>query len=176
MATAGEGGQQREPLAGAASGKVGWVAGPDRHEHEQAHEEHRGSEVGRDRFAAVAEADRLATQPRLEPDQPDGRDRRPEQTGAGAVIADGQRRDAQDLEADDRRDRPMEPLDPGLRVVERRQQLPVAQRPVRAAQAGIGGAHDDADGDQQDGSPEGQRSELLEAGQGISWGPRVGRR
>ena len=46
-------------------------------------------------------------------------------------------------------DRPVDPLDPGLRVVERRDDLPVAERPVGAAEPGIGGAHDDADRDQQ---------------------------
>ena len=43
----------------------------------------------------------------------------------------------------------VDPLEPGLGVVERRQQLAVAQRPVRAAEPGFGGAHDDADRHEQ---------------------------
>ena len=35
-----------------------------------------------------------------------------------AVVAEGQDREPQDLEADDRRDRPVDPLDPGLRVAQ----------------------------------------------------------
>ena len=49
-------------------------------------------------------------------------------------------------------------------VVERRDELAVAERPVRAAQAGVGGAHDDADRDEQERRRDGRRGELLEAG------------
>ena len=84
------------------------------------------------------------------------------------MVADGQDGQAQDLEADDHGDRAVHPLDPRLRVVQRREQLAVAERPVRAAEPGIGGAHDDADDDQQDGGPEGHGGELLEAGQRVS--------
>ena len=48
-------------------------------------------------------------------------------------------------------------------VVERREELAVAERPVRAAEARIGGAHDDPDRDQPESGREGQRGELLEA-------------
>ena len=48
------------------------------------------------------------------------------------------------------RDVAVDPLDPGLRVVQRREELAVAERPVRAAEPGVGGADDDADRDQQD--------------------------
>ena len=88
------------------------------------------------------------------------------------MVDDGQHREPEDLDADDRGHRPMEPLDPGLRVVEGRDDLVVAERPIRTAQAGIRGADDDADRDQQDRGPERQRRELLEAGQRVSWGGR----
>ena len=61
------------------------------------------------------------------------------------------------------RDGPVDPLDPGLRVAERRDELAVAERPVGAAQPGIGGAHDDPDRDQPESGREGERGELLEA-------------
>ena len=61
----------------------GRVAGPDGHEDEQGDEQHRGREMGRDRLPAVAEADGLATEPGLEADEPDGRDRRPQERPAG---------------------------------------------------------------------------------------------
>ena len=61
------------------------------------------------------------------------------------------------------RDGAMDPLDPGLRVAERRDQLAVAERPVGAAEPGIGGADDDADRDQPESGREGERGELLEA-------------
>ena len=48
-------------------------------------------------------------------------------------------------------------------VVERREELAVAERPVGAAEPGIGGPHDHADRDQPEGGREGQRGELLEA-------------
>ena len=131
-------------------------------------------QVRRDRLPAVAEADGLAAEPRLEPDETDRRDGRPQQRRPVAMVTDRQDREAQDLEADDRRDGPVDPFDPRLRVVDRRQQLAVAERPVRAAETGIGGAHDDADDDQQDRGPERQRGELLEAGQWVSW--HAGRR
>ena len=79
------------------------------------------------------------------------------------VVLDGQNGHAYDLEADQRRDRAMDPFDPGLRVVKRREQLAVTERPVGAAQAGIGGAHDDPDRDQPESGREGERGELLEA-------------
>ena len=117
----------------------------------------------RDRLPAVAEADRLAPEPCLEPDQADRREGRPQDRPAVAVVADGEDRERQDLEADDDRDGPVDPFDPGLRVAERRDELAVAQRPVGAAEAGIGGADDDPDRDQPESGREGQRGELLEA-------------
>ena len=56
-------------------------------------------------------------------------------------------------------------------VVERRDQLAVAERPVGAAQPGIGGAHDDPDRDQPESGREGQRGELLEAVHGPPFYP-----
>ena len=82
------------------------------------------------------------------------------------------KRDAQDQEADDRGDRAVDPLPPGLGVVERRQELAVAQRPVRAAHAGAGGAHDDAHGHEQDRRDDRGDGDLLEAGHGRCGRPR----
>ena len=149
--------------------EAGREAGTDRHVDQQRHEQHRGGEMRRDRLPAVAEADRLASEPGLEPDEQHGRERWPEQRPPVAVVDPGERRQTEDLEADDRRQRPVHPLDPGLGVAQRRQQLAVAQRPVRAAETGVGGADDHADRDEQDRRREGRRGELLEAGQGVSW-------
>ena len=154
--------------------EAGRETGTHRQEHEQRDQQQGRGQVRRDRLPAVPEADGLAAEPRLEPDETDRRDGRPQQRRPVAMVTDRQDREAQDLEADDRRDGPVDPLDPRLRVVDRRQQLAVAERPVRAAETGIGGAHDDADDDQQDRGPERQRGELLEAGQRVSW--HAGRR
>ena len=58
----------------------------------------------------------------------------------------------------------MDPLDPGLRVVERREDLAVAERPIGAAEPRIGRADDDADRDEHERGQEGRAGELLEAG------------
>ena len=170
----GERGEKGKPLAAAPAREVGREAGPNRHVHEQRDQQHRRRQVGRDRLTGVAEADGLAPEPGLEADQGDGADGRPQQRAAVAMVDPGKDRQADDLEPDDRGDGPVGPLDPGLGIVERRQQLAVAQRPVGAAETGVRGADDHADRDQQDRGPEGPRGELLEAGQGISWGGAVG--
>jgi hypothetical protein len=80
----------------------------------------------RDRLPAVAEADGLPPEPCLEPDQTDRHEGRPQDRAAVTVVADGEDRERQDLEADDHCDGPMDPLDPGLGVAERRDQLVIA--------------------------------------------------
>ena len=100
------------------------------------------------------------------PTSSDGGERRPQDRAAVAVVAHGEDREAEDLEADDRGDRAVDPLDPGLRVVERRQELAVAERPVGAAQAGIGRPHDHADVTSRSVVDDGGSGELLEAGHG----------
>ncbi len=167
--------EQREPLARAPARQVRGETGPDRDVDEQGDEQHRGGQVRGDGLAAVPQAHGLAPEPRLEPDERDRSDRRPQQRPAIAMVDPGEDRQADDLEPDDRRDRPVYPLDPRLGVVERGEQLAVAQRPIRAAQAGVGGADDDADRDEQDRRPERPRGELLEAGHGVSWGGPAGR-
>ena len=94
--------EEGEPLARAAPADARRVARPDGQEDEQRDERQRGGQVRRDRFAAVAEADRLAPEPRLEADQPDRAEGRPQDRPAVAVVADGEDREAEDLEADDR--------------------------------------------------------------------------
>ena len=73
----------------AAAADAGRVTGPDREVDEQPDQQHRRGQVGRDRLAGVAEADRLATEPGLEADEHDGAQRRPEDASAGR---DGRRR------------------------------------------------------------------------------------
>ena len=79
------------------------------------------------------------------------------------MVTQGKDRETQDLEADDRRDRPVDPLDPRLEVARRREDLAVAERPVRTAQSGFGCPDDHADRDQPEGGRKGDRGELLEA-------------
>ena len=99
----------------APAGQVRRETGTDRDVDEQGDEQHRGGQMRRDRLAAVPEADGLAPEPRLEPDQHDRSDRRPQERAAIAMVDPGEDRQAEDLEADDRRDGPMDPLDPRLR-------------------------------------------------------------
>ncbi len=155
--------------AATTAGEAGREAGTHRQEHEQGDQQKRRGQVRRDRLPAVAETDGLAPEPGLEPDETDRRDGRPEERRLVAMITEGQDGEAQDLESDDRRDGPMDPLDPRLGVIDRWEQLAVAERPVGAAEPGVRGAHDDADDDQQDRGPERERGKLLEAGQWVSW-------
>ena len=60
----------------------------------------------------------------------------------------------------------MDPLDPGRRVVDGRQDLAVAERPVGAAEPGAGDAHDAAPDDEHVGRDGGQQGQLLEARHG----------
>ncbi len=83
-----------------------------------------------------------------------------------AMVLPGEERDAEDHEPDDRRDRAVDPLDPRLVVVERRDQLPVAQRPVGAAHAGIRRPDDHADRHEEHGHHDRREGELLESGHG----------
>src|SRR5262249_45041751 len=80
-----------------------------------------------------------------------------------AIVADGEDREREDLEADDDRDGAVDPLDPRLGIAQRRDDLAVAEGPVGTAEARVRGAHDDADRDQPESGREGQRGELLEA-------------
>ena len=141
----GERGEEREPLARAAALDLRRVERADRDVDEQPEERHRRREVRGHRLARVVEADGLATEPRLEADEQHRGDRRDEDRALVAMVLPGEERDAEDHEPDDRRDRAVDPLDPRLGVVERRDQLPVAQRPVGAAHAGIRRPDDHAD-------------------------------
>src|SRR5581483_4541627 len=88
----------------------------------------------------------------------------PEDRRAVAVVADRDVRLAEDEEADEGGDRPVGPFDPGLAVVRRREDLAVAERPVRAGDARAGRADDDADRDEEEGRGDGGGRELLVAG------------
>ena len=165
VATAAERREQREPLARAAPADACRVAGPDRDVDEQPDEA--SSRVAR---CAVTDSPELprrtVSRPShaWKPTSSDGRERRPQDRAAVAVVADGQDREAEDLEADEDRDAAVDPFDPGLGVVERRDDLAVAERPVGAAEAGIGGPDDDADRDQRERGHEGRQGKALEAG------------
>ena len=87
------------------------------------------------------------------------------------MVEERQDREPEDLEPDDDRDRAVDPLDPRLGVIQGRDQLTVTERPVGAAQPGIGGAHDDPDRDQPESGREGERGELLEAVHGPPFYP-----
>ena len=160
-----------EPLAGPATADPSRVAGTDRQEDQQPDEHESRGEVRRDGLPAVPEAHGLTPEPCLEPDEPDRGDRRPQDRSPIAMIEERQDGESDDLEPDDHGDRAVDPFDPGLGVVDRRDQLAVTERPVGATQPGIGGTHDDADRDQPESGREGQRGELLEAVHGASFYP-----
>ncbi len=164
-----EGGEQREALARAASRQAGRVSRPDEQERQEAGDGHRGGEMRRDRGPGVAEADGLPAQPGLEADQGHRAERRDEEAAAVAMVDDGEDRDREDHDADDRRDEAVDPLRPGLEV-ERRDDLPVAERPVRAAQPRARGPHDNADDHEGEGHGQRRRDELLEPGHRTSGG------
>jgi hypothetical protein len=156
--------QEGEALARPAAADVGGVEATGQDVDQQPEEGHRAGEVGRDRLAAVAEANGLLAQPGLEADQQDGHDPQPEERATVAMIAPGEDRQAQDQDAQDRGDVTVDPFQPRLEVAEGGHDLAVAQRPVGAAQARIGGSHDDPDRDQQEGRRDRHRRELLKPG------------
>ena len=162
-----ERGEDREPLAGTAPADAGREAGTDRDVDQQPDQGHRAwpgapsptprcCRGGPSRGRATPGTRRAAT----------ASERRPQDRRTVAVVAQGQDREPEDLEADDHRDVAMDPLDPCLGVVERREDLAVAERPVGAAEPGIGGAHDDPDRDQR------ERGQRGSPGQGAGSGSR----
>ncbi len=159
----GERGQEREALAAASARQVGRVRRPDQQEGEEADERHRGGEVGSDRLPGVAQADGLAAEPGLEDDERDGAEAHGDEAAPVAVVDDGEDRDAQDHDPEDGGDEAVDPLGPGLEV-ERRDDLPVAERPVRAAEAGVRRPHDDAHDHEGQRHRQRRRDELLETG------------
>ncbi len=74
------------------AGETGREGRPDDEEDEQTLERHRRREVGGDGLAAVAEADRLAAEPGLEPDEGDRADRAEDEGAAVAMVDDRKRR------------------------------------------------------------------------------------
>ena len=79
--------EQREPLAAAPAADPRRVAGPDGHVDQERDQGQGGGQVRGHRLPAVAEADRLAPEPGLEPDQ---RDRR-RATATGSSAGRGSR-------------------------------------------------------------------------------------
>src|SRR6187551_1463021 len=90
------------------------------------------------------------------------------------MVDPGEDRQPEDLEPDDGRDRPMDPLDPCLGVVQGRQDLTMTERPVRTAEPRVRGSHDHADRHERQRRRERDRGESLEAGQGVSWARGTG--
>ena len=86
-----------------------------------------------------------------------------------AVVLPREERDPEDQEADDGRDRPVDPLDPGVGVVERRDQLAMAQGPVGAAHPGVGHPHDHPDRDEQDRRDDRSEGESSGSGSRAVW-------
>ena len=82
------------------------------------------------------------------------------------MVEDGDGGHPEDEEADERGHRAVDPLDPGLEVAGRRQELAVAERPVRAPKAGVGRPDDDADRHEQEGRDDRGGGEALETGHG----------
>ena len=82
-----ERGEEGEPLARAPPADPGRVPGAHGQEDEQRDERERRGEVRRHRLSAVAQPDRLASQPRLEPDQR----RPPRATATGWTTGRGSR-------------------------------------------------------------------------------------
>ena len=76
---------------------------------------------------------------------------------------------------EDRRDEPMRVLDPGVEVG-RRHPVTEAQRPVGAAQPGVGGAHEPTHGDEHEGGDGSSDRKLGETGHVGFLSPLVGRR
>ncbi len=167
----GERSEQREALACAATADPRWIASTDRQEDQKTHERERRREMRGHRLTAVPEPHGLAPEPGLEADEPDGGERRPQDRPPIAMVEERQDREPEDLETDDDGDRAVDPLDPRLGVIQGRDQLAVTERPVGAAQPGIGGAHDHPDRDQPESGREGQRGELLEAVHGPPFYP-----
>ncbi len=86
------------------------------------------------------------------------------------MVQPGERRHAQDQDADERSDRSVEPFDPDLEArVEAREELALeAARPVGAGEARVGRANDHAEDDKQERGGDGRCGEPLEAGHGSS--------
>ena len=126
--------------------------------------------MGHDGLAGVPEPDRLAAEVGLEPDEEDGGDGRPQDRPLAAVVEDREDRHPEDQEADQRRDGAVDPLDPDLEPgIEPGQELALeAAGPVRAREAGIGGANGHADHDEHERGDDGRGGKPLEAGQGSS--------
>ena len=159
---------ESEALAAPAPADPGRVERPGKNEGEEPDEAHRGREMGGHGLAGVVQPDGLFAQPRLEADQHDDGERRPQQRGAVAVIAECDKRKAENEKAYHHGDRPVDPFEPGLVVAERRHDLAVTEWPIRAAHPGPGRPDDDADRDEQKRCHEAGGGEFLEAGHGPS--------
>ena len=89
------------------------------------------------------EEDRNGAEDRLQPEKDDCG---PDERDCAAIVAvarEGPRCERGERQTGDDREEPVQPLD-ARRDVERREELPMAERPVRAAQTGAGHAHDAA--------------------------------
>ena len=178
--------RERRRRANAASSVNRWLPPPAEprrirgaHEQvdEQADQRHRGGQMRRDGLPGVPEPHRLLSEPRLEPDEQHGRDRRP----AGSSVDRDGRGTARTAiprisNADQRRHGSVDPLDPDVVArVEARQELArEAARPRRAGDAGARRANGNADHDEHERGGDGRGSEPLETGQRSSGMTRAG--
>ena len=170
-----ERGEERESLA-AAAGEPRRIRRTHQQVDEQPDERHRGREVRGHGRARVAEPDRLGPEVRLEPDEHERGDRRPQDRAPVSMVDHGQRGHPEDQEPDHGRHGPVDPFDPHVEArVEARQELArEAARPVRARLARVGRAHGDTDHDEHERGDDGRGSEPLEAGQRSSgWRSRI---
>ena len=154
-----------KPLRSAARWQVGRVVDADRDVDQRGEHDHGHGQVRGDRLRRVAGLDGDLAQVGLEAREDDRR-RGGQDDGATPVGPEGADPDAYDEEADDGRQRAMDPLDPGRRVVDGWQDLAVAERPVGAAESGTGDAHDAAPDHEHVGGDGGQQGQLLEARHG----------
>ncbi len=144
-----DGEQQRRAAGCAGGGRHRSVGGPFADEDDGREDHERHAEVRGDEGRRESLEDDGGAQDRLHDDEGARDDRGHEQRAvATAGAEDGDEADGADERADeDRGGQPMRVLDPGVEVG-RREPVTKAERPVRAAEARIGGAHQPAHDDE----------------------------
>jgi hypothetical protein len=155
-------GQAGPRVCGRHRSMVGALGDEDRGgEHGQGHRQVGGHQLGREPL----EHDRRAQQ-RLHDDENTGDDRGAEQGRVTTAVAEQRdQSDGADQRPDEHRgDQPVAVLDPGMEVG-RRDPVAEAERPIRAAQSRVRGAHEAAHGDQDEGRHRSSDRQLGKSGQ-----------
>ena len=134
-------------------------------DHRRKNDEGHGK-VGGHELGGQALDDHRGTQQRLCDDEDAGDHRGTEQRQVATTVReDGDQADRADQRTDeDGRGQPMGVLDPGVEIG-RRQPVAEAERPVRAAESRVGGPHQAAHGDQDEGRDGSGDRQLGESGQ-----------